>query len=119
MEATEDHNTNIINETIDLYRYFDITKEAEFLFACIEDTIVRIIPSELDYLKKYDKLTDRINDILAMENTRVDLMIKMIHQNEGKLSKRKYDKFFSDIDGDKIEQIEEMYDDVFFAQDEE
>jgi len=118
-EATEDHNTNIINETIDLYRYFDITKEAEFLFACIEDTIVRIIPSELDYLKKYDKLTDRINDILAMENTRVDLMIKMIHQNEGKLSKRKYDKFFSDIDGDKIEQIEEMYDDVFFAQDEE
>jgi hypothetical protein len=101
-----------------LYRYFDITKEAEFLFDCIEDTIVRIIPSELDYLKKYDKLTDRINDFLTMENTRVDLLIKMIHKNEGKLSKRKYERFFSDITEERIESILRMYDDVFFSEDE-
>ena len=114
-ESAEDYNLNILNETFDLYRYFDITKEAEFLFDCMEDTIVRIIPAELEYLKKYDKLTDRINGILTMANTRVDLLIKMIHQNGGKLSKRKYEKFFSDIDEDKIESIERMYDDVFFS----
>ena len=118
-ESTVDHNTNILNETIDLYRYFDITKEAEFLFDCIKETIVRIIPSELDYLKKYDKLNGRINNVISMENTRVDLLIKMIHKNEGKLSKRKYDKFFSDIDEDKIELIAKMYDDVFFSEDDE
>lgn len=113
-ESTKDYNTKILNETIDLYRYFDITKEAEFLFDCIKDTIDRIIPSELDYLKKYDKLTDRINDFLTMEDTRVDLLIKMIHQNEGKLSKRKHENFFSDIDVERIESIERMYNEVFF-----
>src|SRR5205823_11050275 len=29
----------VLNDTADLYRYFDATIEAEYLFACIEDTI--------------------------------------------------------------------------------
>lgn len=115
-ESSDDYNTKILNETIDLYRYYDMTKETEFLFECIQDTIDRIIPSELDYLKKYDKLTDRINDIVAMENTRVDLLIKIVHQNNGKFSKRKYEKLFDDIDEEIIRHIESMYDDVFFSQ---
>lgn len=117
-ESTDDHNTNILNETIDLYRYFDITREAEFLFDCIEDTIARIIPSELEYPRKYDSLTDRITDFVTMENTRVDLLVKMMNQNKGKLSKRKYENFFSELDEEKIETIQSMYRDVFCEEDE-
>src|SRR5699024_3742261 len=33
-EATPDGNVEILNDTIDLYRYFDATKQAEFLYDC-------------------------------------------------------------------------------------
>jgi len=31
-EVTPDHNVNVLNDTLDYYRYFDATKQAEFLF---------------------------------------------------------------------------------------
>jgi len=34
-------------ETIDFYRYFDATKQAEFLYDCVDDTIRNIIPEQL------------------------------------------------------------------------
>lgn len=45
-----------MNETIDYYRYFDATVQSEFLFDCIDYTINRIIPQEVEYLQKYDAL---------------------------------------------------------------
>ena len=77
-EATNEHSIKIINETIDLYRYFDITTQVEFLYECTEETIERIIPSELDYLEKYDRLTQKINLTVTLPNTRVDLLIKIL-----------------------------------------
>ncbi len=118
-ESTEDYNTRILNDTKDLYRYYDITLEAEFLFDCVQDTIERVIPNELDYLKKYDMLTDQINNLVTMENTRVDLMIKFIHQNEGRLSKTKREKYFDFIEDDIVGQIEAQYKDVFKSENED
>ncbi|WP_262508201.1 Fic family protein [Zunongwangia atlantica] len=51
-KETTDHNLEILNETRDLYRYFDLTKQAEFLYSFVGDTIEKIIPEELDYLEK-------------------------------------------------------------------
>ncbi len=112
-ESTDDYNTRILNDTMDLYRYYDMTQEAEFLFDCVKDTIDRIIPNELDYLMKYDKLTDQINNLVAMENTRVDLLIKFIHQNDGRLSKAKREKHFEFIKDDQVGQIEAQYRAIF------
>lgn len=112
-ESTEDYNTRILNETKDLYRYYDMTLEAEFLFDCVKDTIDRVIPHELDYLRKYDKLTDQINDLLTMENTRVDLLIKFMHQNEGRLSKTKREKYFDFLKEEQVKQIEQYYQEIF------
>src|SRR5690606_12393895 len=61
-EPTADHNVKILNNTIDLYRYYDLTKQVEFLYECVEETIEQIIPEELDYLEKYDRVTKYINN---------------------------------------------------------
>src|SRR4029077_3841055 len=37
--ATKDGNVEVLNDTIDLYRYFDATRQAEFLFDCVAQTI--------------------------------------------------------------------------------
>ena len=112
-EPTPNHNIRILNETIDLYRYYDLTTQAEFLYACVEDTIERIIPEEIDYLEKYDRLTNAINSFLNIQDTRVDLLIKYLNQNNGKLSKRKRQKDFYELTEEEISAIEDYYVEIY------
>ena len=49
---TPEHNVEVLNDTADLYRYFDGTEAAEFLFACVERTVNEDLPREIDYLRR-------------------------------------------------------------------
>ena len=112
-KETTDHNLEILNETRDLYRYFDLTKQAEFLYSCVADTIEKIIPEELDYLEKYDRMTQLINDHVSLPNHEVDLLIKLLNQNQGKLSKNKREKHFKELKITEIEWIVSTCQEIF------
>ena len=47
-KATLDLNRPV-EKTIDLYRYFDATKQADFLYSCVQKTIKQTIPKEVSY----------------------------------------------------------------------
>ena len=49
-KETSDNNVMVVNNMKNFYRFFDVTKQAEFLFDCVEDTVVNIIPNEIKYL---------------------------------------------------------------------
>ncbi len=108
-KPTPDHNVEITNETIDLYRYFDATLQAEFLYECVEETIEKIIPEELDFLEKYDQMTNFINSIVTLPDTKIDLLIKFLNQNQGKLSKNRRTKEFDELSDEEISTIEEFF----------
>jgi Fic family protein len=112
-EPTANHNVRILNDTIDLYRYYDLTKQVEFLYECVEETIERIIPKELDYLEKYDRMTKYINTSLSLPDTKVDLLIKLLHQNIGRLSKNKRQTEFDHITDEEVASIEENFQSIF------
>ena len=112
-EPTADHNVKIISDTIDLYRYYDLTEQVEFLYECVEETIEKIIPDELNYLEKYDRMTQYINTYLSLPDTNVDLLIKFLDQNNGKLSKNKRQKEFDDFSDEEISSIEENFQSIF------
>ncbi len=112
-DATPDHNVRILNETADLYRYFDLTAQAEFLYECVENTIDEIIPNELNYLEKYDQMTKAINSIVTLSNTQVDLLVKILDQNKGQLSKNKRQKIFDELTDMEINKIEKHYTEIF------
>ncbi|MBR9923279.1 MAG: cell filamentation protein Fic [Bacteroidetes bacterium] len=112
-EPTIDNNVNIKNDTADLYRYFDLTRQAAFLFDCVRETIEKIIPSELDYLEKYNQLFQQLNALVSLPDNRVDLLIKLLDQNNGKLSKKKREKEFSEISNEELKQIESWYASIF------
>lgn len=112
-KPTADHNIKILNDTIDLYRYYDLTKQAEFLYECVEDTIQHIIPEELDYLEKYDRITQYITNHLSLPNTKVDLLIKLLHQNNGKLSKKKRQYEFDELTDEEVLSIEDNFQFIF------
>lgn len=98
-----------MNETIDYYRYFDATVQSEFLFDCIDYTINRIIPQEVEYLQKYDALKAWLDDRFEMPDKMVAMLIRFLEQNNGKLSKRAREKEFKDLITSEIQKIEEHY----------
>jgi len=112
-KPTPDHNVEILNDTIDLYRYFDATLQTEFLYECVEETIEKIIPEELDFLEKYDQMTHQINALVNLPDNKVDLLIKLLNQNSGKLSKNKRTKEFDQLSQEEIESIEKTYASIF------
>jgi len=112
-KPTADHNVSNTNETIDRYRYFDATKQAEFLYECVGETIDKIIPDELDFLEKYDRMTNHINTTVTLPDTKVDLLVKMLNQNDGKLNKNKKNKEFEELTIKEIKEIEEQYSNIF------
>lgn len=110
---TEKNNVEVLNETIDLYRYFDATKQAEFFFECVEETVNKTLPDEVGYLKKYDLLNEFIKNYIDMPDKLVDLLIRFLDQNDGKLSKRAREKEFEKLTDNEIQAIQEKYAEIF------
>jgi Fic family protein len=100
----EQHLT-VLNQTADLYRFFDATRQTEYLFACIEDTIQRDLQQELSFLRFFDAAMRSVLGIVDMPNQRAAQLIKLIHQNKGKLSKAKRASF-AELHDDEITRIE-------------
>jgi hypothetical protein len=101
----EDEQIAVSNETADLYRYFDVTPQAEYLFDCIEDTISRDLRAELDFLKFRDAAVKAVMEIVDMPNQRGALLVRLIHQNRGKLPPDKR-QLFAELTDDEIAKME-------------
>jgi len=112
-QETKKHNVEVLNETIDYYRYFDATRQAEFLFDCVNDTIVNIIPEEIDYLMKYDEFKRYLDDEFEMPDKLVALLIKFLEQGNGTISKRAREKEFPALSDDEACDIEKNYLQIF------
>lgn len=112
-KTTPDHNVEVLNDTIDYYRYFDATKQAEFLFDCIMDTINRIIPEEVSYIYKYDEFKRFIDDQFEMPDKLVSILVRFLEQNGGTLSKRAKAKEFPELKHDEVEKIESTFQEIF------
>lgn len=110
---TDKNNVEVLNETVDLYRYFDATRQAEFFFECVEVTVNKTLPEEVDYLAKYGLLNDFVKNYIDIPDKSVDLLIRFLNQNNGKLSKRALGKEFSQLTNTEVEAIEHKYDEVF------
>jgi len=110
---TDKNNVEVLNETIDLYRYFDATTQAEFFYECVAETINKTVPEEVEYLKKYDLLDNFIKNYIDMPDRLVDLLISFLSQNNGRLSKRSREKEFKHLTDAEVQVIERKYDDIF------
>ncbi len=108
-KETKGHNIEVSNNTIDYYRYFDATKQAEFLYDCVNDTIDNIIPQEIEYLQKYDTFKSYIEDEFEMPDSMIALLVRFLEQNEGNISKRAREQEFELLNDIEVQSIEEHY----------
>lgn len=95
-----------------LYRFPDLTYQTVFLAKALQATVQVLLPEELLFLQRYDELKSEIQRIVDMPDHKVDRMILFLHQNKGKLAKRKR-KFYKELSNMEIEKMEEVYMEVF------
>lgn len=112
-KKTPKNNVEILNDTIDLYRYFDATKQAEFIYSCVEETINKIIPEEISYLSNYDKMKAFLDDRFEIPDRSVALLIRFLQQGNGSLSKRARQKEFKNFNDREIKSIQSAYKNIF------
>ncbi len=112
---TAEGNVEVLNETADYYRYFDATRHAEFLYDCVAETIEHDLPTEVKYLEAYDKFGSQVQTLLDMPNTKLDLLWRLLQQNQGKFSRRARAKEFARLTDKEAAQIERIFGETWGA----
>lgn len=105
--ADERGEVHVLNETAHLYRYFDATRHAEFLYDKVAETIRKDLREELDFVTVYDAAVRAVRERVDMPDRRVSLFVRFCLQNEGRLSKNKRKDFpeLSDAELDELEAL--------------
>jgi Fic family protein len=90
---TSDREIAVKNATAPLYRYFDATLFAEYLYDRVVDTVRTDLREELAFLAAFDRAMKGVRTVVDMPDRRAALLIRLMLQNNGSLSKSKRNQF--------------------------
>ena len=110
---TPEGNVEILNDTADLYRYFDCTEAAEFLYSCVTCTVEHDLPHEIDYLRRHDQAIRRIMDTVEMPDRVAENLVMFIRQNKGTLPKKRRAEEYKKLRDDEVASFEVIVRDAF------
>lgn len=110
---TERGNVEVRNDTADLYRYFDCTQAAEFLYECVQSTIEHDVPEELQYLKRHDKAITSITSRVEMPDRLAEDFLMFMRQNDWRLPKRRRESEFEKLTDAEVKALETAVRDAF------
>lgn len=106
-------NVEVTNDTADLYRYFDCTDEAEFLYSCVARTVDYDLPKEILYLKSNDEALRGIMNMIEMPDRLAQDLVMHIRQNKGKLSKTRRNGIFEKLTDEEVPEAEAIVEAAF------
>lgn len=76
------------------FQFFDATDQVSFLFWALERTITHDLEEEISFLLGFDKAHSALKAELDWPPHSLDLFIRLVHQNNGALSKTKRQSHF-------------------------
>ena len=106
-------NVEVLNDTADLYRYYDCTEEAEFLYSCVRRTVDEDLPREIAYLRRHDEAIRRIMDVVEMPDRIAEDLVGYVRENKGTLAKKRRRGEFKKLRDDEVALIEGIVREVF------
>lgn len=112
-EPTQRGNIEVTSDTADFYRFFDATKQAEFLYGCVHRTIRKDLPYETEFLRRYDRFREQVETIVDMPDGTIDLLFRFLRQNQGSLSQRARGREFGELTTAEADRMEEIYGEIF------
>ncbi len=111
--STERGNVDVLNDTADLYRYFDATENAEFLYSCVQRTVDHDLPHEIDRLRRHDEALRRIMNLVEMPDRVAEDVLMLIRQNNGVFPNRRRQKEFSALTNQEVRALETVVNEAF------
>jgi Fic family protein len=101
----EAQRMTVLNETRNLYQYFDATAQAEYLYECVAETIEKDLREEIGFIQRHDRALDETKEIVDMPDKRASLLVRLIMQNKGRLAQNKRN-LFSEVTDEELVKIE-------------
>lgn len=106
-ELDGDLRMTVTNDTIELFRYMDLTAVAVALHGFLAETIEREVPSELRFLHAYDAARTAMREIVDLPEPTANLFVRLCFHNQGRLSKTKRGhKGFEKLTDEEIDRLE-------------
>jgi Fic family protein len=99
---TSEQEVVVTNDTGDLYRYFDATVFAEYLYDRVGDTVRHDLKEELGFVAIYDRAFATVREIVDMPDRRASLLVRLCMQNGGRLSATKRAQFSELTDAEVV-----------------
>ncbi|HLY87972.1 MAG TPA: Fic family protein [Acetobacteraceae bacterium] len=90
---TAEREIIVSNDTAPLYRFFDATLLAEYLYDRVVDTVRTDLREELGFIAVFDRAFEAVRTIVDMPDRRAGLLIRLLLQNNGRLSGAKRGQF--------------------------
>lgn len=112
---TPEREIRVQGDTADLYRFFDATPFAEYVYDRIADTIRQDLRDELGFVAVYNRATEAVREIVDMPDRRLSLFVRLVMQNQGRLSAAKR-RIFEELSNAEVAAMERA---VAVARDEE
>lgn len=95
------------NETGHLYRYFDATPIAEFLYAKVIETVRVDLKNELEFVEQYDIAYRVVNSRIDLPGRRLNLFVQILIENNLRISRNKRRRLFGEFSDEEIDRIED------------
>ncbi|WP_338765944.1 hypothetical protein [Massilia sp. METH4] len=89
--------------------------KAAYLLHAVEQTINTELVTEIMFIRGYDQAKLSIRDVVDMPNARLDMLIKLLYQNNGTLSKGKRLQF-EELTDEELARIEAVFQAAFTEQ---
>ena len=95
------------------FRYFDATRQAEFLYWALKRTVIDDLEAEIKYLLGFDRAYSALNSMVDWPAHSRELFIQVVSQNDYKLSKNKRKSHFIWMKDDEVAKAEKRVAEAF------
>ncbi len=111
----EEGTMNVYGDTAVWYRCIDMTPQVEALYRFVLKTIEKELPRELAYLEGYDRAKAALREIVDMPDRKIDLFIRFVLQNGGRISQSKRKSHFAFLSEEEIVRMQKAVAEAFDA----
>jgi hypothetical protein len=95
------------------FRYFDATEQASYLYDALERTVEHDLDAEISFLLGFDRAQAALSSIADWPAHSLDLFIRVVRQNDGRLSANKRKAHFEWMTDEEVAHFEAIVERAF------
>ena len=95
------------------FQYFDATEQASFLYDALERTIEKDLDEEISFLLGFDRALEALNSVGDWRGHELELFIRVVHQNDCRLSATKRKSQFPLLSDQEVARFETIVERAF------